>query len=58
MRDAEREEVVVVGWLRGEDHAAAAAHRRRERSNDKHEGRPANKHQTGTRPADSDSEVR
>jgi hypothetical protein len=39
MRDTERGEVVVVGWLRGE------ARRRRERTDDKHMGKPANKHE-------------
>jgi hypothetical protein len=51
MRDAEREEVIVVGWLRGEDYEAAVAYRRRERSNDKHEGKPAKKHQTSATPS-------
>jgi hypothetical protein len=49
MQESERDEVIVVGWVRGEDRDAAGA-RRRERTNDKHRGKPTNKHASGVRP--------
>jgi hypothetical protein len=46
MRDSEREDVIVVGWLRGDDYEAALAYRRRDRPRDKHQGKTPAKHQS------------
>lgn len=45
MRDAELGEVVVFEWLRDGDRIALTAERRRDRTDEKHENEPPEKHQ-------------